>query len=272
MRTLVVCVWLLCLGLFCAMVWFVLLEPRPPTRRRRLARINRWKNVVAFALNTSDPEYTYGALEHAIRGATNYNGWRYRFYVGTRVPDRFIRALRQFKHVEVEPVSEFGPDGKTVDLWPMKALFDLSTRVAVFRDCRARYTDKEGAAVASWARTNYTYHVMHEDADHSPPEWPVTPFGWGCKVYQIESTVLDRLRERWLTQIKKPMLSSAGHPLFLKKHVAPLIRHDTLVHRNFPDKDIASSEPYASKHASQRIGERFSKTPMAHAYFMESVA
>jgi len=122
------------------------------------------QNVISFSLWGTAPFYGYGAMINLVLSRTIYPGWSCRFYVDATVPPACVAFLR-----------DNGGDVRNIeDEYPGVGLFqrflvmnDPTVGYFLVRDCDARVSAAEAAAVRQWIESGYPFHVMRDHVMHN---------------------------------------------------------------------------------------------------------
>ena len=134
--------------------------PVPPFDAARPER-----NVIAFSLFGSDPQYTLPAILNVQAARFVYPGWTCRFYVDRSVPkpvlDRLAEEGAQVKMGEGLPNEVYGT------MWRFLVADDPEVDRYLVRDADSVLNVREKAAVEAWIDSGRHFHVMRDHYDHS---------------------------------------------------------------------------------------------------------
>lgn len=200
----------------------------PPSSQRR-----GYRKMIAFSLWGANRVYNYGAMVNARLAPFIYPGWKCRFYLGADVPAATRSMLVQSgaeiieahkRHADVVPA-----------MWRFLIADDPNVSIFLCRDCDARLTPKEAAAVDMWLRSGRRAHVMR---DHSLHRNLMLAGMWGATTEQPLS-VAQRMKR-----------FSAGNTdarygidqRFLALEIWPEIREDCLIHDSY--YDLFGAQPF----------------------------
>lgn len=182
------------------------------------------KRVIAYSLWGRDPAYNYGAMINARLARFIYPRWKCRFYLGGDVPQATIRMLERAGAETVFAAKAHGNIPGAV--WRFLVADDPEVGIFLCRDCDARLSPKEAAAVDAWMRSGRSFHVMRDHVLHRN----VMLSGlWGGR-----TTTRLAVRER----IKRYFAGGAdlrygADQAFLAREIWPVIRDDCLVHDSY---------------------------------------
>ena len=216
--------------------------------------------VVVYAIDSQDDHIIRCALEQVLLRPKHYPNWIYRFYVGRKCPDYFIKQIESMTYVDVIFVNE-ALDGSNHLNWQLKALFDPVVKIALFRDVQYRITTKETNAVNEWCNSNFAVHAFHEDDDVIP--WMILPYAWGCNLNKLPKASIQSIKRFRQARLHKKALFAEFDLLFLKTKVYPILKSSILVHvNNTTNSDM--SEPYPTRENKMKVLEKMTHTPHAN--------
>jgi tetratricopeptide (TPR) repeat protein len=181
----------------------------------------RRRKVVAFSLWGAAPLYNYGAMINARLARFIYPGWDTRFYLGSDVPGVTRRMLEAAGAEVVEGAKAHGDVPPA--MWRFLVADDPGVSAFLCRDCDARLSPKEAAAVDAWLRSGRDYHVMR---DHILHRNVMLAGLWGGRNLQ-PLRIVERVR-RFLARGTDQRYGADQR--FLAREVWPAIRGNCLLH------------------------------------------
>lgn len=131
-------------------------KPAPPAKTLPSTARRGNRKIIAYSLWGASPVYNYGAMINARLAPCIYPGWKCRFYLGQGVPDSTRVTLAQAgaeiveaagRHTDVAPA-----------MWRFLVADDPGVAIFLCRDCDARLSPKEAAAVDVWLRSGKRAH------------------------------------------------------------------------------------------------------------------
>ncbi len=126
---------------------------------------NPSKNVIAFSLWGSDPQYTEGAILNATLAPAIYPGWQCRFYCDTTVPESVVNQLRALaSDVRLLDRNELAFFGL---FWRFFVADDPLVDRYIIRDCDCILNCQERVAVDEWIDSGKHFHVMRDYPSHT---------------------------------------------------------------------------------------------------------
>lgn len=207
--------------------------PSPPASTRPTAAPRANRKIITFSLWGEHPVYNYGATINARLAPFIYPGWKCRFYLGQGVPDVTKLILKQSgaeiieaaeKHTDVAPA-----------MWRFLAADDPGVAIILSRDCDARLTAKEAAAVDVWLRSGKRAHVMR---DHILHRNLMLAGMWGVRT-EKPLFVAQRMK-RFSAGSADARYGSDQR--FLAHEIWPEIRADSLIHDSY--YDLFGAQPF----------------------------
>jgi len=196
----------------------------PPGADSAATGLSGRRRIIAFGLWGAEALYNYGALTNAKIARFIYPGWKCRFYLGADVPGGVRRLLRE-AGAEIVDASR-GHAGVSPAMWRFLVADDPEVGTFMCRDCDARLSVKEAAAVDAWLRSGKAFHVMR---DHVMHRNVMLAGMWGGKA-QPRLHVARRL-QRFLSGSVDARYGSDQR--FLAGEIWPVIRGDCLVHDSY---------------------------------------
>ena len=212
-------------------------KPGPPLEAEASASRGPLK-VIAYSLWGAIPAYNPGAMINARLSPFFYPDWECRFYVGADVPASTVSALKHagatvieaaVRHADVAPA-----------MWRFLVADDPQVAVFLCRDCDARLTPKEAAAVDAWLVSGKRAHVMR---DHVMHRNLMLAGLWGA---HTDRPLQVAARIRRFTG-GKVVGGYGADQLFLAREIWPEIRDDCLLHDSHYDLFGAQSFPVMGK-------------------------
>lgn len=122
------------------------------------------KKIISFSLWGSNPKYCIGAIRNAELATKFYPEWICRFYVHCDVPEKYVKKLKQFSHVEIE--MQKGSANWTGMFWRFHAISDPDVDIMISRDCDSRLNEREMYAVKEFEKSEYQLHIMRDHPHH----------------------------------------------------------------------------------------------------------
>jgi hypothetical protein len=201
-------------------------------------------NIISFSLYGADPLYCEGALSNAILANEVYPGWRCRFYVDDRVPEKYTKELENMQ-CEVIPVRKtLGPlYGR---FWRFWVASDPNVDRFIVRDVDSRLNTREKAAVDTWIQSKKSYHIMRDCFYHKKR---VLSGMWGA-VGGVLPNIADLIDE-W------GQYDRAGqNDQFMSEVVYPLMKNDYICHDSMGHfEDATPFPPHAHLNGTSYVGE-----------------
>jgi tetratricopeptide (TPR) repeat protein len=183
------------------------------------------QRVIAYALWGMNPIYNYGAMVNARLAEFIYPGWQCRFYLGADVPESVKRVLTGAGAELIDAAEKF-PDVSPT-MWRFLVADDPSVAVFLCRDCDARISPKEAAAVDVWLRSATQCHVMR---DHVLHRNLMLAGMWGAR-----TDPPLRMRARMKRFLGKGLVDARYgiDQRFLGAEIWPVIRGSCLIHDSY---------------------------------------
>ncbi len=122
------------------------------------------KRIVSFCLWGKLPQYCVGAMVNARLVKSLLPDWTARFYLADDVPDCVVQDLKS-TGAEIVLEREI-PAGIPRYMWRFLAIDDPSVARFLCRDCDARISAKEVAAIEDWMASGIAFHVMRDHVFH----------------------------------------------------------------------------------------------------------
>jgi len=201
------------------------LVPDPqPSKHSRIAKTVPKKWVIAFSLWGAHPGYNYGAMINARLAHFIYPGWTCRFYLGADVPALTVRMLEQAGAEIVQAAKNHGDVPPAV--WRFLAADDPEVAVFLCRDCDARLSPKEAAAVDAWLRSGRSFHLMRDNVVHRSV---ILAGLWGGRT-NSRLHISDRIKRFFDKGADRRYGTDQD---FLAMEIWPAIRSNCLVHDSY---------------------------------------
>ncbi|WP_448205584.1 tetratricopeptide repeat protein [Azospirillum sp. sgz302134] len=185
--------------------------PRGASARRR--------NIIAFSLWGDHDVHIQGAVENARLAPAVYPGWTVRVHHDRSVPAGTLAELAA-AGAELVAMDAHGSRARG-HYWRLAAADDRTVARVLFRDCDARLSHEERAAVEAWIASGLPFHVMRNRV----LDTEVVPGGsWGAVAGILPD--LQPLIERYAGAEAD---WNQDHR-FLRRIVWPMIRDRALIH------------------------------------------
>lgn len=123
------------------------------------------RNVIVFSLWGDDHACNEGAIENVEMAKHLYPSWTCRFYIDETVPAEVVRRLKT-RGADVVTVGR-ADRGPHEGAWRFYAADDPAIDRFVCRDCNARLSVQERAAVDEWIRSRKAVHIMRDHVYHN---------------------------------------------------------------------------------------------------------
>lgn len=191
------------------------------------------RKIVAYSLWGANPVYNYGAMINAQLVQFIYPGWRCRFYLGQNVPALTNDILRRSGAEVIEAAEKYADVAPA--MWRFLAADDPSVAIFLCRDCDARISPKEAAAVDIWLRSGKRAHVMR---DHVLHRNLILAGMWGART-EKSLCVAERMK-RYSSGSADARYGSDQR--FLAHEIWPEIRDDCMIHDSY--YDLFGAQPF----------------------------
>ena len=123
------------------------------------------RNVIAFSLWGSNPQYNEGAILNAIAAQLIYPGWSCRFYCDTTTPkkttEKLIALGADVRMLQQNTLPFFGL------FWRFFVAADPAVERYLIRDCDCILNCQERVAVDEWIQSGKHFHIMRDYASHT---------------------------------------------------------------------------------------------------------
>lgn len=204
-------------------------------------------HVISFSLWGDNPKYCIGAIRNAELSLKIYPGWRCRFYVSDSVPEKYIRQLKSFDHVDIIS-REHG--NWTSMFWRHEACWDDTVDISIFRDTDCRLSLREKYAVDEWLHSDKTFHIMRDHPFHG---FHILGGMWGYK--KNSKYNLKEIFSQF-----DPKDHYGTDYVFFKQILFPLIGTDKITHDEFFEK-----KPFPTIRNNQEfVGEVYDENNNRH--------
>lgn len=182
------------------------------------------KKIISFSLWGENPVYNVGAIRNAELAKSIYPEWICRYYVGTTTPKEIIEKLLSFDNTEIIKMDV--PGDWTGMFWRFYPSSEEDVDVVIVRDCDSRLNLREKEAVDEWIKSDKGFHIMR---DHPAHGTEILGGMWGSKkgtINQMKRLIGDYLKgDFW--QVDQN---------FLREKIYPLIKHNSIVHDEYFEK------------------------------------
>jgi hypothetical protein len=179
------------------------------------------KKVISFSLWGDSPKYTVGAIKNAELAIKYYTDWKFKYYVGSSVPNQIVYYLETFSNTEIVHKKDLG-DWSSM-FWRFETCYNDDSDLVIFRDTDSRISRREEIAVNEWIESDKNFHIMR---DHPYHNFPILGGMWGMKKnnkynlqLMLEDFVKNYAQNRYGTDYA-----------FLGNILYPIIKEDCLVH------------------------------------------
>jgi hypothetical protein len=178
------------------------------------------KKLICYSLWGANPKYTHGAIINAEQIKVVYPGWTARFYCGTSVPSKIIKALLD---TGAEVIGMAVPGDWAGMFWRFEAIADPGVEIMLSRDTDSRLTPREALAVAEWLQSDKLFHVMRDHPDHNTE---ILGGMWGARKPILQDIVhlMDAYKKDDFWQVDQN---------FLREVVWPRVSYTTFTHDPF---------------------------------------
>jgi hypothetical protein len=208
-------------------------QPLPPEVAQPGAVPRGHRRIIAYSLWGANPVYNQGAMINARLAPFIYPGWQCRFYLGAGVPPDTAKRLADSGAEVIDAASLLANVAPA--MWRFLVADDPSVEIFLCRDCDARLTPKEAAAVDHWLGSEKRAHIMR---DHPMHRVLIMAGMWGARTSQ-PLRVAERIKR--FSAGKVPGGYGADQ-LFLATQIWPEIRADCLVHDSH--YDLFDAQPF----------------------------
>lgn len=191
------------------------------------------RKVIAYALWGANPIYSYGAMVNTRLGGFIFPGWTCRFYLGRGVPEGVKSVLKDAGAELVDAAEKYLDVSPT--MWRFLVADDPGVAIFLCRDCDARLSAKEAAAVDVWLRSGTQCHVMR---DHILHRNLMLAGMWGART-DPRLRVRDRIR-RFLSGGVDARYGIDQR--FLALEIWPTIRDSCLIHDSY--YELFNAQPF----------------------------
>jgi len=176
-------------------------------------------NIIAMSVFGNKSVYINGCLANANIVLRFWPGWKLRVYHQNLSPN-IIRILVRSK-CEVVRV---GPSLIPGVFWRFLVFADIKVSRFIIRDCDARLSFRDRAAVREWVESALPFHIMHDHPQHL--SWPILAGMWGAVGGQLSShhtSTFQFIKENYYGIDQD----------WLTVHVWPLAANNSLIHASY---------------------------------------
>lgn len=202
------------------------------------------KKVISYSLYGSESRYMDGAIANARLVKSIYDDWSMRIYHDSSVPAGVLRSLED---LDVELINMSGTvlNGMT---WRFLVASDRTVDVWCSRDIDSRLSFREKVCVDEWLGTKQSVHIIRDHPSHTQ----VIPGGTWCGTRNAIPEM-----ESILKRTSVPMQYGADQN-FLKRHVWPRLKANTIQHVSFGCARFKGSRPIPVKRKGlEHVGSVF---------------
>jgi len=193
-------------------------EAEASLHREHIGRIHR---VISMSLYGDDSDYAFGAIENAMIVRRDWPSWKLWVFHDEGIDQSTLTVLRDLG-VVLHPRTAPGIKDHNPMFWRFEVAKQTNVTRFLIRDCDARLTPRDKAAVDEWIASNQFFHVMRDHPFHG---MPVMGGMWGAVGGFLPHAFFDAPRTTIIVYNDDQQK--------LKKYVWPFARRHALVHDSF---------------------------------------
>jgi len=197
-------------------------------------KIDPIKKIIGFSLWDRHEFYNYGMMENVLLAQQIYPDWICRIYYENCDPE--ILDLLQ-KQNNVELIDMTNNEFRIKLMWRFVPAFTEENIIFISRDADSRINIKEKLAVDAWLNSNYDFHIMRDNINHSQN---IMGGMWGCR-----NNVVMRFKDDFYNYASTNIYNIDQQ--FLNEKIYPKIKWNSMIHasrhkfekvaRDFPNCD-----------------------------------
>ena len=217
------------------------------------------KKIISFSLWGDNPKYTQGAIRNAEIAKDIYPDWICRYYIGRSTPEDVTNKLKSFNNTEVILMDNNGD--WTGMFWRFYPVSELDVDVTIIRDCDSRLGIREREAVNEWMNSNFGFHIMRDHPHHATE---ILGGMWGSKKGVINNikNLIDEYVKGDFWQVDQN---------FLRQHIYPNVKNNSLVHDEFHNYDI-NKKPFPTERINKEfVGDVFDQYDVRDPNFYKMI-
>jgi hypothetical protein len=199
------------------------------------------KKIISFSLWGENPIYNAGAIKNAELAKDIYPDWTCRYYLGKSTPFTTIQDLSKHNNTEIFIMND--PSDWTGMFWRFYPASGLDVDIMISRDADSRLNLREKAAVDEWLESPMDFHIMRDHPQHATE---IMGGMWG-----VRNKLLIHMLPMIQSYVKGNFWQVDQN--FLREHIYPLVRNNTMVHDEYFEK-----RPFPSKREPKSfVGQAF---------------